>query len=132
MFLILWIPPSWSVVVSIFGFVLLVLNVSWMSIIGAVISTRYRDMVQIIQNVLQVLFYATPIMWTATRLPEGLVHDILYFNPFLHLIQIVRAPLLGEMPTLENWLFSLGFLLVGWLVALSLLGSVHRRIAYWL
>ena len=63
----------------------------------AVFCTRFRDFPQIVGNALQIMFFATPIMWR----PETLLrtfHWIAEFNPLAHLIDIVRLPLLGMAP----------------------------------
>jgi ABC-type polysaccharide/polyol phosphate export permease len=48
------------------------------------------------------------------------------------LIEIVRAPLLGNLPSALNWGASIGIAAVGWLVTLLFYGRYKRRIAYWL
>jgi lipopolysaccharide transport system permease protein len=57
---------------------------------------------------------------------------MLDLNPFYHFIQIVRAPLLDQEPSLENWVVSISIAVVGWIVTLMLFGRYRRRIAYWL
>lgn len=124
--------PGFGALWAILGFVLIVANVTWMILIAAIICARFRDMGQVILNTLQVLFYATPIVWTSERLPDGWVRDVLALNPFLHLLQILRAPLLGDPTSALNWYAAVGLAIVGWLLALLLLGMTKLRIAYWL
>ena len=38
-------------------------------------------------------------MWLPNLLPERAGMYMLTFNPFFHLIEIVRAPLLGQLPS---------------------------------
>jgi lipopolysaccharide transport system permease protein len=52
------------------------------------------------------MFYATPIIWGSEMLPRKIGEIILDFNPFYHLITIIRAPLLGQMPVFLNWVVS--------------------------
>ena len=56
---------------------------------------------------------------------------MLDFNPFYHLVELVRAPLLGQAPGLASWLAVSGFVLGGWLVTFELFRRYRRRIAYW-
>lgn len=132
LFIVFGTMPNWWILLAPVGLLVLTVNVAWMALIAAIICTRYRDMVQVIQNIMQVLFYASPIMWVGSRLPEGAVRSILNFNPFLHLVEISRDPILGTPPSLTNWIVSIGLALVGWALALILLGVARRRIAYWL
>ncbi|MBN8900604.1 MAG: ABC transporter permease, partial [Rhodospirillales bacterium] len=55
--------PGLHVLLVLPGFLLVVLNVGWIMLVLAVVCTRFRDMTQVAQNFMQVLFYATPIVW---------------------------------------------------------------------
>jgi ABC-type polysaccharide/polyol phosphate export permease len=132
LFLMFMKPVSPLALLAIPGFALLVFNAAWMMLILAVVCARFRDMTQIVQNVMQVLFYLTPIIWSAAHLPERAGTAMLDFNPFYHLISIVRAPLLGEAPTLMNWIFSSLMMLIGWAIALPFFGHYRKRVPYWL
>lgn len=132
LFLFFMKPVTLLVLLAIPGFILLVLNAAWMMLILAVACARFRDLTQIVQNGVQVLFYVTPIIWSARLLPEHVGTALLDFNPFYHLISIVRAPLLGEAPTDLNWAVTAIMVLIGWVVALAFFGRYHKRIPYWL
>ena len=132
LFLIFMKPVSPLVLLVVPGFALLVLNAAWMMLILAVVCARFRDMPQIVQNVMQVSFYLTPIIWSAALLPERAGTAVLEFNLFYHLISIVRAPLLGEAPTSLNWVFSSLMMIFGWAVALLFFGHYRKRVPYWL
>lgn len=91
---------------------------------------RFRDITQIIANVLQISFFLTPILWVPS---QARVEPLVYLlNPFYHLIELVRAPVLGAFPTPLNWTVSLS--LLGALVVLAFLslGVSRRRIFTWL
>jgi len=132
LFLFFMQPLTWLALLAIPGMALLILNASWMMLIAAVACVRFRDLTQIVQNSIQVLFYLTPIIWTTTQLPEHVGASLLDFNPFYHLINIVRAPLLGEAPTALNWTIAVSMALLGWAVALAFFGCYRKRIPYWL
>ncbi|PXV58959.1 putative hydrolase, CocE/NonD family [Dyella jiangningensis] len=93
---------------------------------------RFRDLSQIVGSVLQVAFYLTPIMWLPRSLPANVSVYLLDFNPAYHLLEIVRAPLLGQWPSAMNWGVSAALAVVGWALALFIYGRYKRRIAYWL
>lgn len=114
------------------GFFLVLINLAWMALILAVFCARYRDLPQIVGSVLQVVFYLTPIMWLPSLLPERAGSYLLDINPAYHLIEIVRSPLLGQLPSATNWVVSLVLALVGWGMAIAIYGRYKRRIAYWL
>ena len=118
--------------VSIAGFALLVVNLLWLALILGAVCARYRDLPQIVGSVLQVLFYLTPVMWMPQSLPKKAAVYLLDFNPTYHLLEIVRAPLMGHLPSALNWGVSGALAVLGWAVAVLVYGRCRRRIAYWL
>jgi ABC-type polysaccharide/polyol phosphate export permease len=118
--------------VSLIGFIVLIINLTWIALFLGVICARYRDLPQIVGSIVQVVFYLTPIMWMPDLLPYQTGLYLLGLNPAYHLLEIVRSPLLGQLPTITNWSVSLIFATVGWAITLITYGRYKRRIAYWL
>ena len=54
------------------------------------------------------------------------------FNPFTHMLAVVRGPLLGAYPRLMSWLVLILFSLFGWTVAFLFFAQFRNGIAYWL
>ncbi|MCD8457379.1 ABC transporter permease [Xylella taiwanensis] len=121
-----------TALLSILGFLVLVLNLAWVTLILSVICTRYRDLSQIVSNSTQVAFYLTPIIWMPTHLPASTTDYLLKLNPIYHIVEVVRAPLLGTVPTALNWQISISLAVVGWILATLIYDRYKRRIAYWL
>lgn len=96
----------------------------------AIFCTRFRDMPQIVANVLQVVFYVTPIIWEPANLKNfQLVMDL---NPFLAMVSLIRKPMLGSIPSLNDFLMVFFILLLSSIGSIFLLGKYRKRIAYWL
>lgn len=114
------------------GVVLLILNLSWMTILLGIASTRFRDLPPIINSLILIIFYVTPVMWKPDGLPGGLAHFLLGLNPFYHLIQITRLPLMGTFPTIENWVGSFFVLILGTCISIFALRATRWKIVYWL
>ncbi|MBA8842460.1 lipopolysaccharide transport system permease protein [Ochrobactrum sp. RC6B] len=114
------------------GFLVICVNLAWITLILAVLCARFRDMTQVVANVLQVMFYATPIMWMVKILPDHVSRAFIEWNPFFHLIELVRAPLLGTAPTMLDWGFTIALAIVGWTIAIVFFGRYRWRVAYWL
>jgi lipopolysaccharide transport system permease protein len=130
--LIFWKSIGPSALLAIPGFALVTLNMTWIALMLSILCTRYRDLIQIVQNIMQVMLYVTPIMWMPSHLPQSASHVMLNYNPFFHLISVVRNPLLGQDVTAANWAVTAGTAVVGWSFALLLLRKYRARIAYWL
>jgi ABC-type polysaccharide/polyol phosphate export permease len=131
-FVAMQIMPKPSVFLAIPGFAILLLNLSWISLMLATLSARFRDITQAVQSVMQIAFFVTPIMWMPQTLSARAPQALLEFNPFHHLIAVVRAPLLGHPPEPVSWIVTIGLAIVGWSVTLVLHGRFRRRVPYWL
>lgn len=132
LFLAIGFPMGLELLIAIPGLLLLSANLLWMSYVLAVFCTRFRDLPQMVQSALQIAFYVTPIIWMPNLLSGRAEAYVLGFNPFFHLIELVRTPVLGQAPALNNWLVGVGMLVVGWLFTEVLAKKFSHRVAYWL
>ena len=131
-FLVVLHGLNWNAFLALPGMVLLIINLSWMALILALVSARFRDIPPIVSSLLMIALYLTPVMWYPSLIGNNqLAHFLLGLNPFYHLLQIVRSPLLGESPTLENWSISIVLGIVGWSMAALVFAKFRTAIAYW-
>ena len=123
---------GWAVLLWPLGLAIAVLSVSGLSLILSVVATRFRDVPPIVNSVVTVAFYVTPVIWMADNLGDNqLAHLLLGLNPFYHLLQVARLPLLGQMPTIENWALALLSAGVFWAIGLAIYKKFEHKIAYW-
>lgn len=123
------ITPDWQFFLAIPGFALFVLNAAWMGLAAGILSTRFRDIPQVIANVVQVVFFLTPVFWSPATLPSR--PHFVEWNPLYHLLELVRAPLLGHDIAALSWLFGVGLAAIGLAVTAYLYRRAYARIAYW-
>ena len=127
----------WTTLLVLPAFALLAVNGAWVALLLGIVSTRFRDLVPITQSIMQLAFFMTPIVWIYQDLvdsPNPKIAErakIAEFNPFLHFLEIVRAPLLGADQQLRHWIVVLVITVVGWAVTLVFLRRFRSRIAYW-
>lgn len=111
------------------GLVVLVLALFPATVLLAVLCTRFRDLGHLLQAIMRVMFFLTPILWVPSQL--GNLAQFALYNPFFHLINIVRAPLLdGTVPT-GSWVYV--GVMAGLLWSASLLAyqlSVNRIVKW--
>ncbi len=124
------VPVGPITLLAIPGMMMLFINLVWIGLSLAIIATRYRDVILIVQSIVQIMIFVTPIIWQTTRLGDHVI--IAYVNPLFHLIDIVRAPLLGQPPLLLSWAVAVGLAVVGWTIAILLLRRAAPRIVFWL
>jgi lipopolysaccharide transport system permease protein len=94
------------------------------------VGARFRDIPPIVGSVMQIAFYVTPIMWNPSMLTGGEMH-VLRLNPFDALIEIMRAPLLGQGVDGSAWVIALIYSAL--LAAASFYAFLRTRprIPYW-
>ncbi|WP_321840504.1 ABC transporter permease [Paraburkholderia bannensis] len=104
-------------------------NALWIAMVVGLLSARFRDLPQIVQALMQVAFYITPIIYRPDSLNR--FSFIVEFNPLAYLIGVVREPLIGQVPSALTWGVTIGMAVLGWIVALALTGRYLKRIPYW-
>lgn len=124
------VTPSLSALSLPVAFFLVLMSFSWTGPLFGTLSTRFRDVPQVISYILVVAFFVTPIMWKPGQLGRGAI--IADLNPFYHMIELIRAPLLGQTAPLLSWIVVLGITILGWTVAFIFFARFRSRIAYWL
>jgi ABC-type polysaccharide/polyol phosphate export permease len=129
---LLWfkIFPGFSALWALVGLALLVVNLSWMGLLLAMVSTRFRDMPQIVAATLQLVFFLSPIFWTV---PPSLSNSpLVKANPFYFSIEAVREPLLqGAMPR-QALTLLVPLAIVGWIVTILIYNQTRRRVVHYL
>jgi ABC-2 type transport system permease protein/lipopolysaccharide transport system permease protein len=124
----LW--PNVNTFQVLIGFPVLLLAVSWPPLLLGLVTARFRDIQQLVQSLMTMVFFVTPIIWRLDQL-----HNRAYLatlNPLTHLIEIVRAPLLGQPIPLSSLAAALVTVALGWLLTVAVFSRYRARIAYWL
>jgi lipopolysaccharide transport system permease protein len=122
--------PGAVALLAIPGFLLLTLNGALVTVTLGMASARFRDVPRIVTSLAQITFLITPILWTPDLLGPRIY--LAYCNPFFHLIEIVRGPLLGSLPSIETvWVVVL-ITALNLVVTVLLFSRYRARIAYWL
>jgi ABC-2 type transport system permease protein len=127
-------PWSWADLSVIPALGLIVLNCIWVSLVFGIIGTRFRDIGPLLTSVVQLLFFMTPIIWNDQTLAQqgaGRWGKIIEFNPLLHYLDIVRAPLLGAPQELRHWVVVLVLTAIGWVLAAFAMRQYRSRVPYW-
>jgi ABC-2 type transport system permease protein/lipopolysaccharide transport system permease protein len=121
--------PGWVGLLALPGVFVLLLNGLWLSLLLGLLCARFRDIPLMIASVMQVLFFVTPVIWKVNMVPERAF--LLDANPFWHLLELVRAPLLGQVPPTESWIVVTCITVVGWSVTLMFYVGYRWRVPYW-
>ncbi|GAB2503006.1 Teichoic acid translocation permease protein TagG [Corynebacterium atrinae] len=127
---------GWEILLTIPAMALLILNGVWVAMFFGIVATRYRDVAPLLEALVQLLFYITPIVWTTQTLKEqggdvaqrALLAEI---NPLFHYLEIVRAPMIGQPIAAYHWWIVLACTAVGLVLALLAMKQWRFRVSYW-
>jgi ABC-2 type transport system permease protein/lipopolysaccharide transport system permease protein len=128
--LVFQISPFPAVFFAVPGLVLILLNGMWIGLVFGIINARFRDFSQLINNLMRLFFFVTPIIWHAES-ATGFRRAFVSLNPFYYFVEILRAPLLGEVPGQFVWEVVLAITLIGWLGTLPIYARWRLQITYW-
>jgi ABC-type polysaccharide/polyol phosphate export permease len=131
---VVWVVFRWELspllLLAVIGYAIMLVLVVGMVLFFGVLCTRFRDIPQIVASVLQLLFFVTPIMWLPSAL--GGHQWFVDFNPLFSVIELVRAPLLNQMPEPRQWLIALGCALFSLALGATFYDRYGYRVPYWL
>ena len=130
-------PLGWTSLLVLPAVALLAVNGAWAALLFGIVSTRFRDLTPILQSIVQLAFFLTPIVWMYEDLANSADAAVaararlVELNPLMHFVEIVRQPLLGQEPSWRHWVVVLGITAVGWSMSLYVLRRFRARVPYW-
>jgi len=127
--LLLWTWPGQDALLAVPGLLLWLVDGVAVGLLLGPLCARFRDIPPIVASLMQIAFFISAVIWKPSQLGE---HEwMMAFNPVFALLEIVRAPLLGQAPSAAIYLSALLFsaLLCG--AAWLLFVRVRGRIAFW-
>ena len=124
---------NWTIPVqawwAILTFLVILFNTVWVYIVLGIICSRFRDAAHLVQSVMAVMFFLTPILYFPKQV--GPRAYLLNWNPLTHYIAIVRDPIIyGTHPT-HSWIVVIAMTVIGWIVAIILLQLFRKRVVFW-
>jgi ABC-type polysaccharide/polyol phosphate export permease len=127
---IIQVPQSWALLMLIPGMLLVIVNLGWIGYVLAIIGARFRDIPQIVQSAVQILFFVSPVIFRPSQLPAN--HPVILFNPIAWMLEVLREPMLGVWPSAFAYTALIVMMVVGWAFALVFAGRYAQRVVYWL
>ncbi len=128
-FLICGVTPGPGAVLALAGLALLVLNAFAIGLFLGMICARFRDIQQIVTNVMQLLFFVSPVLWKPELLRENQVW--LPLNPVYSLMETVRGPLVESGASTIIWISALVYTVLACTIAFAFFVRFRSRIAFW-
>jgi ABC-type polysaccharide/polyol phosphate export permease len=120
--------------ISLVPALVLLLVFAWsLAICTGVVNVLFQDTVHLTEILLQVLFYLTPILYSADLLRQRHLAWFLGMNPFAAFLTLVREPILeGHFASWEVFAMAGLGTLIPAAVAALLLSRIERRLIFYL
>ncbi len=121
--------PTTVSLLSILGVLMHIPTAFGIALLMASLNARYRDIMPIAGVLCQLMPLLTPIAWQRSMLKK---HTwIADANPFYHLIEVVRAPLMGTVPATLSYIVSAGMMVLCLYLGLWIYSRVRYRVIFW-
>lgn len=112
------------------GLFLVIFNLYWITLLTATLCLRFRDFQQLITIFLQIIMFITPIFWPRERL-IGHAEILVDANLIYHLTDVLRSPLLGQIPSLSSFVIVLLTGIIGNFIVIKFMNKKIKRFVYW-
>lgn len=119
------------VLLALPGIVVVSLFLAGCAMCVSFLCARFRDFEQVMASLLMLLFFITPILWDDKILPQK-ASFLSEYNLVFHLIEVIRAPMLGELPALMSIVVSLACMVVTLILGVFVYVKNRHKLAYWL
>lgn len=129
-FAVFTVWPGWIGLLALPALALWMLDALALTLLLGCFCARFRDIQPIVNSVMQIAFFVTPVIWKPEQLGAGQAK--LPLNPFFDMLEILRAPLLGAFPGTRLWLGALLVSAVLCTVAWLFFARARGRVAFWL
>jgi ABC-2 type transport system permease protein len=119
--------------VALIALVLVLANALWIGVVFALVGARFPDLNQIVSNIFMFAFLLTPIIWHADVMPAGSLRGTLMrLNPLFHMVEVVRAPILGQSLELSTAYYLAAMTTLGWCAAILAYRRYARFVPVWI
>ena len=122
---------SFTALLAVPGLALVLMNGIWVSLLLGMLCLRFRDVPQLVSSIMQIAMLITPLFWPADTLTGIKRFVFVDLNPLYHVVDVVRAPLLGRVPEAISYGAMIAMTIGGWWLTYAMFKRFRKRIAYW-
>lgn len=130
--IIFGVQITWSVVLVPVAVALIAINGVAGGLWLGPLCARYRDVGELTNSIVRILFFLTPVFWVTTDLSQSARLALVVWNPIAYFLEFLRAPLLGQTPSLATIIGAFAITAVNVLVGVIYFSRARDRLAYWL
>ena len=120
----------WTIALLPLVLALWVVTTGGLALAVAALAVHFRDLKDLLHNVLNLLFFMTPIIYTADVVPAGVLRQIVLANPVTPLVILYRGVAVeGRVPPASAWGWAIVVAAVAWLLGAFVFGRLRDSIA---
>lgn len=95
-----------------------------------ILGARFRDIAPIMNSVVYLMFLISPVLYDPSRIP-GRGQILILLNPFYYLLEFVRRPFLGEVPSASVYAFVIVLAVASWIASSYFNRRFGRYLVFW-
>ncbi|HVZ07522.1 ABC transporter permease [Rhodopila sp.] len=127
-YFLIW--PGADALLALPGLAVWVIDALALTLLLGAFCARFRDIQPIVNSIMQIAFFVSPVIWKPEQLGAGAAK--LFLNPFYCLLEIVRAPLLGQPIALRVWAATIVYSLVLCVISWAFFVRARSRVSFWI
>lgn len=122
--------PTGEAFLAIPGLLIWIVDALALTLLLGAFCARFRDIQPIVNSVMQIAFFMTPVIWKPDQLdPSGIAK--LPLNPFFDLLEIVRGPILGTPVSGMTWTGAIIYSVVLCAISWAFFVRARGRVTFW-
>ena len=104
--------------------------VSGLVLLISALAVHFRDIKDLLHNILNLLFFLTPIIYVPELVPAGFLRRVVLANPLTPLVELYRdVALLGTVPKLATWGWAVLVAVVCWTLGVGVFSRLRETLA---
>jgi lipopolysaccharide transport system permease protein len=130
-FAVFSIWPTQEALLAIPALLVWIVDALALTLLLGAFCARFRDIQPIVNSVMQIAFFMTPVIWKPDQLGASGIAN-LPFNPFFDLLEIVRGPILGSEVSGMTWLGAIVYSLALCGISWAFFVRARGRVTFWI
>ena len=123
-------PVPWTFLLFPLPLLLWVVAVGGLVMAVSALAVHFRDLKDLLQNLLNLGFFLTPIVYSPRQVPAGILRHGVLLNPATPLMTVYRDVVLyGTVPPLSTWLWACAVAAGSWLFGAVVFSRLRDTLA---
>jgi len=117
---------------SLLPAIVLLFVFAWsLATLSGLANVYFQDTQHLTEVGFQILFYATPIIYSVTTLKDNVFSRYLLYNPLFYILELIRTPVVeGTLPAFKVYFIACSTVSMTFLVAAWALSKSQRRLVF--